>query len=64
MLYWRSKRIDTLIAHELEITTQITDGHVVQRDKAMILLLFFQQRGISASGSKPFLCQLSVQEGG
>ena len=46
-LYWRSKRIDTLIAHGLDITTQITDGHMAKRDQAMILLLFFQQRGVS-----------------
>ena len=47
MLYWRSKRIDTLIAHGLEITMWITDGHTAKRDQAMILLLFFQQHGVS-----------------
>ena len=46
MLYWRSKRIDTLIAHGVEITTRITDGQMAKRDEAMILLLFFQQRGV------------------
>ena len=46
MLYWRIKRIDTLISHEIEITMRITDGHM-HRDEAMILLLFFQQRGVS-----------------
>ena len=47
MLYWRSKRVDTLIAHGVEITTRITDVHMAKRDQAMILLLFFQQRGVS-----------------
>ena len=47
MLYWRSKGLDTLIAHRVEITTWITDGHIAQRDQAMILLLFFQQCGVS-----------------
>ena len=63
MLYWRSEGIDTLIAHGVEIRVRITDGHMAQRDQAMILLLFFQQLGVSASGSKPFLCQLSVEDG-
>ena len=40
-------RIDMLIAHGVEITMQITDGHMAQRDQAMILLLFFQQCGVS-----------------
>ena len=56
------QRIDTLIAHRVEITTWITDGHMAQGDQAMILLLFFQQRDVSFT-SKPFLCQLSVEEG-
>ena len=47
VLYWRSKGIDTLIAHGVEVTMQITDGHMAQRDQVMILLLCFQQRGVS-----------------
>ena len=47
MLYWRSKEIGTLIAHWVEITRWITDGHIAQRDQAMILLLFFQHCGVS-----------------
>ena len=47
MLYWRSEGIDTLTAHGVEIRVGITDGHMAQRDQAMILLLFFQQRGVS-----------------
>ena len=47
MLYWRSKGIDTLIAHGVEVTSQITDGHMAQRGQAMVLLLFFQQHGAS-----------------
>ena len=40
-----------------------TDTQMAKRDQAMNLLLFFQQLGVSASGSKPFLCQLSVEQG-
>jgi len=47
MFYLRSKGIDPLIAHGVEITTGITDGHMAQRVQSMILLLFFQQRGVS-----------------
>ena len=47
MLYWRSKRIDPLIAHGVEITMRITDRHMAQIVQAIILLLFFQQRGVS-----------------
>ena len=38
-----------------------TEGHMTHRDQAMILLLFFQQR--VSFRSKPFLCQLLVEEG-
>ena len=31
MLYWRIKRIDTLIAHGVEITMRITDGQMAKR---------------------------------
>ena len=62
IFYWRSKRIDTLIAYGVEITTWITDGHMAQSDQAMMMLLFFQQRGVSFR-KQHFLCQLSVQEG-
>ena len=41
--------IDTLSAHGVENTTQITDGHTAQKDQAMILLHFFQQCGITFS---------------
>ena len=41
--------IDTLSAHGVENTTQITDGHTAQKDQAMILLHFFQQRGVTFS---------------
>ena len=30
MLYWRSKRIDTLMAHGIEITTRITDRNMAK----------------------------------
>ena len=42
VLYWRNKGIDTLSAHRVEITTQITDRNMTKRDQAMILLPFFQ----------------------
>ena len=60
MLYWRSEGIDTLTAHGVEIRVGITDGHMAQRDQAMILLLFFQQLGVSVSGSSlsSVSCQL------
>ena len=42
VLYWRNKGIDTLSAHRVEITTQITDRNMTKRDQVMILLPFFQ----------------------
>ena len=53
---------DTLSAHGVEITTWITDGRMAKSDQAMILLPSSNSM-LSASATKPFLCQLSVQEG-
>ena len=58
-----NKGIDTLSVHGVEITMWITDGRMAKSDQAMILLPSSNSM-VSDSATKPFLCQLSVQEGG
>lgn len=63
MLYWRSKGIDTLIAHGVEITTRITDlAHGTERSSDAAAALS-SNNVVSFQEAAFFLCQLSVEEG-